>query len=63
MARTKEGVRKGDSGQQKAGGREGHVRNENSGCKGPEAEAGLLVWGGPPHRDIRGTKINPWFQE
>lgn len=62
MARTKEGVRKGDSGQQKAGGREEHVINENSGCKGPEAQAGLLVGGGPPHRDICRTKINSWFQ-
>lgn len=40
--------------------------NENSGCKCPEAEAGLLVGGGggePPHRDIHGTEINLWFQE
>lgn len=63
MARTKEGVRKGDSGQQKAGGKEEHVINENSGYKGPEAEVGLLVGGAPPHRDIHGTKVNSWFQE
>lgn len=62
MVSTKEEVRKGVSGQQKAGRREEHSRNENSGCKSPGAEASA-GGGGPPHHGIHGTKINLRFQE